>query len=176
MTNTKRLISKILSVGLISLVLVSIVSSTGALGASATNTEISTLQAKAQRDGHVRVVVGMRLYPVTGPPTSLRSRPGAAARRQAVGQARSRLMAQLDPTTISNVRSLNYLPYVTMEVDAAALARLEQNPRVTSITADILYRITLNENSPLIGADASSTTAPRSASRVQLPRTDILTI
>jgi subtilisin family serine protease len=126
-----------------------------ALGANTVHAENASLHAKAKQNGHVRVVVGMRMDPITGPSASVRSRLGATARRLAVGQARSRLLAQLDPATVQKIRPLNFLPYISMEVDAAALARLEQDPRVTSITPDILYRPTLADSSPLIGADVA---------------------
>ena len=126
-----------------------------ALGATTPADVLSNLRASAQRDGHVRVVVGMQMDPVAGPPAAARSPLGASARRLAVGQARSRLLARLNPATIRKIRSLNYLPYVTMEVSPAALAQLQLDPRVTTITPDILYRPTLNESSPLIGADAA---------------------
>lgn len=58
-----------------------------------------------------------------------------------VGQASRRLLAKLDPTTIRRIRALNYLPCLTMKVDAVALSWLEQDPQVTP---DILYRPPLN--------------------------------
>ena len=113
----------------------------------------SALWKQVQQDGHARVVVGLRTDAVAGPLAAAHSVPGVAARRLSVGQARSQLVSQLDPTTFKYTRHLNYLPYLALEVNAAALTQLQKNPRVTSITPDILYRPVLNESSPLIGAD-----------------------
>jgi len=95
------------------------------------NTATSALWKQVQLDGHARVVVGFRIDAVAGPLAAPHSVKGAATKRLAGSQARSRLLTKLDPATVKHIRPLNYLPYLALEVNAAALTHLEQDPRVT---------------------------------------------
>jgi len=114
---------------------------------------VSALWQQVQNDGYARVIVGMRLEIVAGPPATAGSPEGAQARRLGISRARDRLLQKLGTTAVKNIHAMTYLPFVSMNVNSAALKQLEKNPHVTSITSDILYRPTLLDSSPLIGAD-----------------------
>lgn len=104
-------------------------------------------QAPAPEGGRILV----RL-PVAERPASASTRE-VESRRRAIGDARSRLVEQLGPDGWRMMRSFEHLPYVALDVDAAALERLRRSPYVDEIIEDRLERTQLGETAPLIQGD-----------------------
>jgi subtilisin len=103
--------------------------------------------APGPREGRVIVRLPVSADLSTGPTRAVESR------RRAIGAARSRLVEQLGPGRWKVMRSFEHLPYVALDVDAAALERLRRSPHVEEIFEDRLERIQLGEAAPLIQAD-----------------------
>ena len=103
----------------------------------------------AQR-GTARVIVGLNL------PAALdRTLPAAQMlqQRQAIRQAQASASLQTLMGTASRVKAhFDTLPYMAVEVDATALARLRASPLVREIHEDKLFRPQMLRSAPLIGA------------------------
>ena len=112
------------------------------------------LTAKAQSQGRVRVIVGLRLE--GGPGASAASSFKDAAARTAmmsrIDRAHQALLVRMSGYNVSSVKRFKYIPYVAMEVDAAALGALASDPEVVSIEEDSLLKPMLEESTPLVGA------------------------
>ena len=112
------------------------------------------LTAKAQSQGRVRVIVGLRLE--GGPGASAASSFKDAAARTAmmsrIDRAHQALLVRMSSYSISSVKRFKYIPYLAMEVDAAALGALASDPEVVSIEEDKLLKPMLEESVPLVGA------------------------
>ena len=112
------------------------------------------LTAKAQSQGRVRVIVGLR--PEGGSGASAASSFKDAAARAAmvsrVNRAQQALLARMNSYSISSVKRFKYIPYVAMEVDAAALEALAADSEVVSIEENRLLKPMLEESGPLVGA------------------------
>ena len=112
------------------------------------------LTAKAQSQGRVRVIVGLRLE--GGPGASAASSFKDAAARTAmmsrIDRAHQALLVRMSGYNVSSVKRFKYIPYVAMEVDAAVLGALASDPEVVSIEEDSLLKPMLEESVPLVGA------------------------
>ena len=115
---------------------------------------LAELTAKAQAEGRVRVIVGLR--PEGGSEAaSANSFKDAAARAAMVSRVdrvQQELLVRMSGHSVSSVRRFKYIPYLTMEVDAAAMDALASDPEVLSIEGDKLLKPKLEESIPLVGA------------------------
>lgn len=120
-----------------------------ALGTSAA---FGSLRASAQRDGTVRVIVGLRV-----PFAPAMSLSAAEAGRQtgeiaaATSTVRQRFAAAIARAP-DRVRSYQSVPFMALDVTPAELDRLATDPAVISITPDIVLTSNLMESAPLVRA------------------------
>ncbi|MCG2767823.1 MAG: S8 family serine peptidase [Anaerolineae bacterium] len=112
--------------------------------------ELSDLLAKAQANGQVRVIVGLRVP--FKPEDELVRAQAVDAQRARIAQAQRDLLAQLSAHNVTNVKTSKLFPYMAMTVDVAALQYLASSPDVTSIEEDKLVFPTLAESVRLVGA------------------------
>ena len=114
----------------------------------------TALTARAQAEGRVRVIVGLRSE--GGSEASAASNFKDAAARAAVvsrvAQAQQALLGRMSGHDVSSVRRFKYIPFLAMEVDAAALEALASDPEVVTIEEDKLLKPMLEESIPLVGA------------------------
>jgi len=75
------------------------------------------------------------------------------AQRGRIAAAQASLAADLAGTPHRVVRAFRAIPFVALEVEAAALAALEGSPRVVAVTADDLHAPVLDVSVPLVEAD-----------------------
>ena len=112
------------------------------------------LTAKAQAEGRVRVIVGLRAEGGSGASaaSSFKDAAARAAMVSRVDRAQQALLVRMNGYSISSVKRFKYIPYVAMEVDAAALGALAADPEVVSVEEDKLLKPMLEESTPLVGA------------------------
>ena len=111
----------------------------------------ASLRARVQSEDRVRVIVGLRTESrsVASAASSLRV---AAARTPVIARAQQSVATRMDGHNVSIIRRFKFIPYVAMEVDAAALEALASDPEVVSIEEDGVVRPFLADSLPLIGA------------------------
>ena len=114
----------------------------------------AALMAKVQAKGRVRVIVGLRLEggPGVSAASSFKDAAARAAMMSRVDRAQQALLVRMSGYSISSVKRFKYIPYLAMEVDAAALAALAADPEVVSVEEDKLLKPMLEESIPLVGA------------------------
>ena len=114
----------------------------------------AALMAKVQSKGRVRVIVGLRAEGGSGASaaSSFKDAAARAAMVSRVDRAQQALLVRMNSYSISSVKRFKYIPYVAMEVDAAALGALASDPEVFSIEEDSLLKPMLEESTPLVGA------------------------
>ena len=112
------------------------------------------LAAKVRAEGRVRIIVGLRAEGGSGASSasSFKDAAARAAMVSRVDRAQQALLARMSSHRVSSVRKFKYIPYLAMEVDAAALEALASDPEVVSIEEDKLLKPMLEESSPLVGA------------------------
>ncbi|MBK5228342.1 MAG: S8 family serine peptidase [Actinobacteria bacterium] len=107
----------------------------------------SELRTAAAEEGSVRVIVGLESS--FAPEGGLSSK-RVAAQRSGIRDVRQALLRDLGGSRYEVVRRFDSIPYVAMEVSAAALARLEASGAVSSVTEDAALPPLLAESVPLI--------------------------
>ena len=114
----------------------------------------AALMAKVQSKARVRVIVGLRVGESSGASaaSSFKDAAARAAMASRVNRAQQALLVRMNSFSISSVKRFKYIPYVAMEVDAAALGALASDPEVFSIEEDKLLKPMLEESVPLLGA------------------------
>ncbi len=73
--------------------------------------------------------------------------------KRAIRSAQNELLQLLSQFNISNTRTFERIPYIVMEIDAAALELLVTLPQFSSLEEDIPLLPTLSQTIPLIGTD-----------------------
>lgn len=115
---------------------------------------LAQMTAKVQAEGRVRVIIGLR--PEGGSEEAVSSNFKDAAARAAmvsrVDRTQQELLDRMSSYSLSSIRRFKYIPYLAMEVDAAALEALASDPEVFSIEEDKLLKPMLEESIPLVGA------------------------
>ena len=102
----------------------------------------AALTAKAQAKGRVRVIVGLRAGGPSGA-SAKSSFKDAAARAvlvDRIARAQRSLLVRMSGYSISSVKRFKYIPYVAMEVEAAALEALSADAEVATIEEDRLLK------------------------------------
>ena len=114
----------------------------------------AALTAKAQEEGRVRVIIGLRTGAGSGASSasSFKDAEARAAMVSRVGRAQQALLVRMSGYSVSSVRRFKYIPFLAMEVDAAALEALASDPEVVSVEEDKLLKPMLEESGPLVGA------------------------
>lgn len=120
-----------------------------ALGAAGT---VGSLRATAQRNGTVRVIVGLRVP--FAPSAEL---PAATARLQdqeiaTAATAVSQRFAAAIARAPDRARAFTSVPFIALDVTPSELDRLAADPDVISVTEDIVLKHNLWESTPLIRA------------------------
>jgi len=118
--------------------------------AAQTSLAVDTLMAKAQADGAVLVIVGMRV--AFQPEGRLTSSAAVESQRAAISTAQEALLDQMAGYNVQFVKKFPFIPYMAMQVDAAALAGLAASPEVIHIEEDVAVPPALDVSVPLIGA------------------------
>ena len=111
------------------------------------------LRARAARDGHVRVLVQLRLPGGAHVAEGRLSADAAAAQRRNIGAAADRVWSRLPPPDRRLIHRFASVPFVALEVGPKALATLESAPDVVRVIEDEILRPTLAESVPLIQGD-----------------------
>ena len=123
-----------------------------ALSSPALRTALQKLASSAQKNGSVRVIVGVR---APFAPEGKLSATSAAQQRSEIASVQSAVLSQLPQATQKSstvtVRRFASIPYLALSVTAQQLKALEQMPEVTSIKKDRLVRPTLFSSVPFIG-------------------------
>ncbi len=112
--------------------------------------DVAKLVAKAQAQGTVPVIVGVRVP--FQPEGKLASPAAVQSQRAAISTAQDALLARLAVYNPQSVRKFAYIPYMAMWVNAEALTFLAHAREVTSIEEDVVDSLLLAESVPLIGA------------------------
>ena len=116
------------------------------------STRYDTLIAKAQTHGRLRVITHLRTtYQAEG---GLASAQEVQKQRATIAGLQNNLLASLAYDNVRSVKRFKYVPYLAMEVDSTALAKLQASPEVIDVFEDIPLPPALSESVPLIGADA----------------------
>lgn len=121
---------------------------------AATVEAFETLMARAQAEGPVPVIVGLRVAGFRSE-GQLAGPQAVGVQREEITQARNRLMDQLSTSNVGSVKNFEFIPFVAMTVDAAALEQLRSSADVASIEEDIPVPPTLAESVSLIGGTAA---------------------
>jgi subtilisin family serine protease len=119
------------------------------------NRDISTLIAKAQAQGRVRVIVGLRL--ATYKPEGRLDVRAAQAQRASIAQAQNALLNQLAAHNARVTRRFTTIPYLALEVNANALQALANIANVTNIREDKPRAPSLAESTIVVGATSAWT-------------------
>ena len=114
----------------------------------------AALAAKAQAEGRVRVIVGLRVGESSGvsAASSFKDAAARAAMMSRIDRAQQALLARMSGHGVSSIKRFKYIPYMAIEVDAAALGALASDPEVFSIEENRLLKPMLEESTPLVGA------------------------
>jgi subtilisin len=113
------------------------------------------LRTRAQRDGHVRVIVELNL-PTDRfvPEADLPDATAVVSQRQAINAAADRILSQLPPPGRRITHRYQTVPYVGLDLPAGALAALENSPGdIVRVMEDAIVRPVLADSVPLIEGD-----------------------
>ena len=109
------------------------------------------LLRRAREQGEVRVIVGLRIVMRMEDTLSAAQ---AANQRQTLGAMQNRVVARvLGSASTQGVERFDFIPYMSLFVDAGELARLLRDPEVVSIQEDVPVPPALNESIPIIHAN-----------------------
>ena len=133
---------------LITFVVFLIISSSAAYSADIN----SPLLAKANSIGTVRVIVKLKVADYQ-PENKLSSVQTVTNQHNAIAQTQQQLVNNLTNYSLAGVKKFTTIPYIAMQVNAAGLKALLDNPAVVRIEEDVADFPTLNESIPLIQAD-----------------------
>jgi subtilisin len=120
----------------------------GSEGSSGTS-DSSRLLAKAQREGSVRAIVGLR---TDFTPEGQLSRAQADDQRAAIESARAGLRADLAGTGYQTLREYETVPYMALELTPEALRAVQNSPTATTMQEDVAVPPTLAESAPIVQA------------------------
>ena len=123
---------------------------------AAQNTQVSpavtSLIQKANRDGSVRVIVGVR---AAFTPEGRLDQAQAVFQRDTIALAQADVINRLAGLPIDAVRQFSSIPFFAARVGPAALSQLAAMSEVTSVQEDIAERPLLAESAALVGANAA---------------------
>ena len=118
-------------------------------GVNPRSPDASRLLRTAEREGSVRVIVGLRTDFL---PEGRLSRSRIAAQRNGIDSARAGLRADLAGTGYRTLREYETIPYVALTLSPQAFRALQSSPRVTSITEDVAVPPALAESTGIVHA------------------------
>jgi hypothetical protein len=130
-----------------------IFSSAGPGRVQGTDEAFAKLIIKAEREGPVRIIVGLNTAVL--PEGFLPNAQLVEAQREGITQAQDSLIAQLMGFNARSITRFTFIPFIAMELDAAGLAFLQNSPEISSIEEDLPRPLALAESVPLIGSPAA---------------------
>jgi subtilisin len=104
---------------------------------------------KAEREGSVRVIVGLR---TDFTPEGRLSRAQAEDQREAIQSAGEGLRTELSGTGYQTKREYETVPYIALKLTPEALRAVQNSPRTTTIQEDVAEPATLAESAPKVQA------------------------
>jgi subtilisin len=113
---------------------------------------LAAMLQKAERDGAIRVIVGVE-SPFT--PEGRLDLPAAAMQRAAISLAQDGVLNRLAGVQVDVVRRFTSIPFFAARVGRPALEQLAAMPDVTSLHEDLPERPLLAQSAALIGATAA---------------------
>lgn len=111
------------------------------------------LSEHALTRGFARVVVRMN---VPFQAESRLPRSQIALQRSAITEGQSRLLNRLNSLNYRGVKQFRFIPFIAMEVNATALARLNTLTDVLAIEEDSISAANLTDSVPLVGANIAT--------------------
>ncbi|MBP6597953.1 MAG: trypsin-like serine protease [Giesbergeria sp.] len=125
-----------------------------ALSSPALSATLQELASTAQKNGSVRVIVGVR---AAFAPEGKLSAASASQQRNDIASAQAVVLSRLPQAVQQNstVRRFVSVPYLAMSVTAQELKALEQMPEITSIQKDEAVPATLVNSVPHIGGSTA---------------------
>ena len=112
-------------------------------------TKFDRLIEKASSKQSVRVIVGVRS---AFQPEGKMSQAQADNQRANIKQAQTNLLGKLGAFEVKEIKQFEFMPFVVMEVDAAALMEMKNLTEVTSVEEDELLAPSLEASTAVIGA------------------------
>jgi subtilisin family serine protease len=138
---------------LLSLSLFAVLSAQGLPPAGGSASAPPNVHARAQRDGHVRVIVELKLPAAHVPEGRLGNAAAVLSQRRNIAAAAARVIAAVDASSRRAARAYQTVPYVALDVTQAGLAALESSPDTSRIFEDVLVRPVLAQSVPQIQGD-----------------------
>src|SRR5918995_2562521 len=122
--------------------------SSGSEGSSSMS-DSSRLLAKAQKEGSVPVIVGLR---TDFTPEGQLNRAQVDDQRGAIESAGAGLRAELAGTGYQTLREYETVPYIALELTPEALRAVQHSPQATTIHEDVAVPPDLTESAPIVQA------------------------
>src|SRR5262245_25860558 len=113
-----------------------------------------SLIAKAQAEGAVRVIVGLRINSFQ-PEGKLNEPNEVDIQREAIAHAQSVMMERLSKFNLRSVRKFQFIPFMAMTIDLPALEELKNSSNVFDIQENVRIPPALAQSVSLIGAPAA---------------------
>ena len=120
-----------------------------ATGVTSRSPEASRMLQRAEREGSIRTIVGLRTEFV---PEGRLNRAAAAAQRRSIENVGQGLRAELAGTGFGTMRDYDTVPYIALSLSPRAFRAVQNSPRVTTIQEDIAVPATLEESAPVVQA------------------------
>ncbi|WP_420644206.1 S8 family serine peptidase [Candidatus Leptofilum sp.] len=118
---------------------------------SQNNPQLAQLTAQAQEAGSVRVIVQLDLP--FRPEADLEDAQAVQTQQLDIDSLQQSVLNVLADSDVNIVAAYQYIPYLALELDAAALETLASLPQVVAIEEDIPVPPTLSTSVPVIGGD-----------------------
>ncbi len=109
---------------------------------------------KAQSEGSVRVIVGLR-HDTRAAASATNEAQALQQEHVAVEQAQDNLLEQMDGQRVESVKRFHFIPFVAMKTDTAGLQFLQTSASVLSIEEDDSAPPSLAKSVPAVGAPAA---------------------
>ena len=113
---------------------------------------LDALTARAQQTGTMRLIVGLTIP--NAPQGELNFPVSDAVQRQRVAQAQQGLLQRMAGRGVQATAQFEYIPFIGLRANAAAIAALNNDPGVSTIEEDMQYQPMLEASIPLIGGNA----------------------
>ncbi|VAW43045.1 hypothetical protein MNBD_CHLOROFLEXI01-4113, partial [hydrothermal vent metagenome] len=114
---------------------------------------LQQLAAQAEENGSIRVLVQLDLpFRAEG---ELETDAAVQAQQANIDGLQNMVLEQMADTNTAVIATFKYIPYLALELDAAALETLAALPAVVAIEEDIPVPPALSSSIPVIGADAA---------------------
>ena len=116
--------------------------------------DFEKLLEKSVWNGSVRIIVGLRAGFL--PEGETASPAAQKTQRAEIKRAQDNLLAELSGSRIGGVKRFEFIPFIAVETDAAALAKMKASPLVASIREDRLVKPSITESVPVVGASGGA--------------------